>query len=99
MLVGALKAVQCTAVVSVAERLGLSVTVRVRVRARAKECDFSILFFFCVEVTNTFVLHVNGSCNIHGVRTTKVRDVTMMWERYITWRMCPLDTWSDISTN
>ena len=41
--------------------------------------------FFCVKVTNTFVLHVNGSCDAHGVRTTKVRDVTMMYckERYM----------------
>ena len=40
---------------------------------------FSVPFFFCVKVTNTFVLHVNGSCDIHGVRTTKVCDVTMMY--------------------
>ena len=59
------------------EWLGLSVTVRVR--ARARECDFFRSFFFCVKVTNTFVLHVNGSCDIHGVRTTKVCDVTMMY--------------------
>ena len=50
MLVGVLKAAQCTAVISspstlIAEWLGLSVTVRVRVRARARECDFSVLFF------------------------------------------------------
>ena len=39
-----------------------------------------------LKVTNTFVLHVNGSCDIHGVRTTKaVRDITMMYckERYM----------------
>ena len=40
---------------------------------------------FCVKVTNTFVLHVNGNCDVHGLRTTKVRDVTMMYckERYM----------------
>ena len=32
-----------------------------------------------------FVLHVKGSCDVHGVRTTKVCDVTMMYckERYM----------------
>ena len=67
----------------VAEWLGLSVTVRVRVRARAREWDFSVLFFcLCLKVTNTFVLHVNGSFDVHGVhgvRTTTVCDVTMMY--------------------
>ena len=47
MLVGALKAVQCTSISHqqylIAEWLGLNVTVRVRVRvrARAREWDFS----------------------------------------------------------
>ena len=93
MLVGALKAVQCSAVVSsvshclVAEWLGLSVTVRVR--ARDREWGFPFLFFFSpmLEVINTFVLHVNSCCDVHGirgVRTTPVCDVTMMYskERY-----------------
>ena len=56
------------------EWLGLSVTVRVR--ARARECDFFHSIFFCVKVTNTFVLHVNASCDVHGVR---VCDVMMMY--------------------
>ena len=45
---------------------------------------FPFFFFLCVEVTNTFVLHVNGSSDVYGVRTTKVCDVTMMYckERY-----------------
>ena len=48
----------------------------VNVRARAREWDFSVLFFFFVfKVANTFVLHVNGSCGIHGLQTTTVRDV------------------------
>ena len=57
----------------VAEWLGLSVTIRVRVRAKAGECDFSVLFFFfsVLKVTNTFVLHVHGSCNVHGVKRLK----------------------------
>ena len=68
----------------VAEWLGLSVTVRVR--ARARECCFSVLFFWSVlKVANNFVLHVNGSCDVHGLRTTTVRDVTVMYckERYM----------------
>ena len=32
-----------------------------------------------LKVTNNFVLHVNSSCDVHGVRTTTVRDVTMMY--------------------
>ena len=42
------------------------------------------LFFF-LSGTNTFVLHVNGSCGAHGLGTTTVRDVTMMYckERYM----------------
>ena len=79
----------------VAEWLGLSVTVRVRVRARAREWDF---FLSVLKVTNTFVLHVNGSCDVHGVhgvRTTTVRDVTMMYyckERYMENAPRVLDT-------
>ena len=52
--------------------------------------DFSFFFFFffffyVLKVTNTFVLRVSGNCNIHGVRTTTVCDVTMMYckERYM----------------
>ena len=45
MLVGVLKAVQCTLISHqqclIAEWLGLNATVRVRVRARAREWDFS----------------------------------------------------------
>ena len=68
----------------VAEWLGLSVTVRVRARARARECIFLLLSFFLAKSDNTFVLHVNSSCNVRGVRTT-VHDVTMMCsqERYM----------------
>ena len=68
----------------VAGWLGLSVTVRVR--ARARECGFPVLFFLSVlKVTNNFVLHVNGSCDVHGLRTTTVHDVMMMYckERYM----------------
>ena len=68
----------------VAKWLGLSVTVRVR--ARAREWDFSVLFFLSVlKVTNTFVLHVNISCSVHGLRTTTVCDVMMMYckEQYM----------------
>ena len=36
-------------------------------------------FLFVLKVTNTFVLHVNSSCDIHDVRTTTVHDVTMMY--------------------
>ena len=60
--------------------------VTVTVRARAREWDFSLLFFLSVlKLTNTFVLHVNGSCDVHGIRTTTIRGVTMMYckERYI----------------
>ena len=32
----------------------------------------------CVKVTNTFVL-LYGSCDVHGIRTTKVCDVTRMY--------------------
>ena len=73
----------------VAEWLGLSVTgrVSVRVRARARECIFPFVFFFfsLLKVTKIFVLHVSGSCDIRGVRTTTVRDVKMMYsqERYM----------------
>ena len=64
----------------VAEWSGLSFTARVRVRARTREWDFSTLLFFLsvLKVTNIFVLHVNRSYDIHGVRATPVRDVTMM---------------------
>ena len=50
MLVGALKAVQCTTVIT--GWLGLSIIVRVRVRAMAREWDFFRGFFFflvCVK--------------------------------------------------
>ena len=55
------------------------------VRARAREWGFSFLFLSVSKVTNTFVLHANGSCCIHGVRTTTVHDVTMMYckEQYM----------------
>ena len=47
-----------------------------------------IFFFFflsVLKVTNTFVLRVNGSCDVHGVRTTTLHDITMMYckERYM----------------
>ena len=41
--------------------------------------DFPFLFFLFFVLTNSFVLHVSGSCDIHGIRTTAVRDVTMMY--------------------
>ena len=44
-----------------------------------------LLLMFFLSATNTFVLHVNGSCGAHGLRTTTVHDVTMMYckERYM----------------
>ena len=46
---------------------------------------FPSFFLSMLKVTNTFVLHANGSCEVHGVRTTTVRDVTMMYckEQYM----------------
>ena len=50
------------------------------------------MWFFCsffllsvLKVTNNFVLHINGSCDVRRIRTTTVRDVTMMYckERYM----------------
>ena len=45
----------------------------------------SFFFLSVLKVTNNFVLHINGSCDVHGLRTTTVRDVTMMYckERYM----------------
>ena len=42
------------------------------------------LFFFCVKVKKPLSC-TYGSCDVHGVRTTKVRDITMMYckERYM----------------
>ena len=45
-------------------------------------------FLPVLKVTNTFVLYINGSCDVHGVcdvRTATVHDVTMMYskERYM----------------
>ena len=64
----------------VAKWLGCSVTAR----ARARECTFP-LFFSVLKVTNAFVLHVSGNCNVRGVRTATVCDVMMMYcqERYM----------------
>ena len=47
--------------------------------------SFFFFFFSLLKVTKIFVLRVNGNCNIHGVRTTTVRDVKMMnsQERYM----------------
>ena len=48
---------------------------------------FSLLFFFfsLLKVTKIFVLHVSSNCDIHGIRTTTVHDVKMMYsqERYM----------------
>ena len=54
------------------------------VKARAREWGFTVLFFF-LSATNTFVLHVNDNCGAHGLRTTTVRDITMMYckEQYM----------------
>ena len=38
-------------------------------------------FFFWLKVTNTFVLHVSGNCDVCGVRTTTVCDLTMMYSQ------------------
>ena len=45
-------------------------------------CSFFLSVF---KVANTFVLHVNGSCGVHGLQTTTVRDIAMMYrkERYM----------------
>ena len=39
----------------------------------------SFFFWSVLKVANNFVLHVNGSCDVHGLRTTTVRDVTVMY--------------------
>ena len=46
---------------------------------------FPSFFLSVLKVTNIFVLHINGSCDVHAVRTTPVCDVTMMYckERYM----------------
>ena len=53
------------------------------VRDRARE---TLFFSPVLKVTNTFVLHVNGSCDVHSVcgERTTVLDVMMMYskERY-----------------
>ena len=46
------------------------------------------MFFFLIfllKVTNTFVLRVSRNCDVRGVRTTTVHDITMMYsqERYM----------------
>ena len=38
-----------------------------------------LLFFSVLKVTNIFVLHVSGNCDVCGVRITTVCDVTMMY--------------------
>ena len=45
----------------------------------------SFFFLFSVlKVTNTFVLRASGKCDVRGIRTTTVRDVTMYCqERYM----------------
>ena len=50
--------------------------VALRVRARARECIFPVL-----KVTKTFVLRVSGNCEVRGVRTTAVCNVTVMYCR------------------
>ena len=40
---------------------------------------FHFFFLSVLKVTNTFVLHVNGSCGVHDLRTTTVCDVMMMY--------------------
>ena len=37
-------------------------------------------FFSVLKVTNSFVLHISGNCDVCGVRIT-VRDVTMMYSQ------------------
>ena len=43
------------------------------------------LFFSVLKVTNAFVLRVSGNCNVRGIRTVTVCDVTMMYcqEKYM----------------
>ena len=47
--------------------------------------SFFFFFFSLLEVTHIFVLRVSGNCNVRGVRTTTVCDVTVMYsqERYM----------------
>ena len=64
--------------------------------------DFSLplIFFFPVlKVTNTFVLHVNGSCGVHGVRTTPVCDVTTMYSKERYMENVPLHEAKRVATN
>ena len=47
---------------------------------------FSLFFIFSLlKVTKIFVLRVSSNCDIHGIRTTTVRGVKMMYsqERYM----------------
>ena len=76
----------------IAKWLGLSVIVRARARARARECIFPFFFFSVLKVTNIFCRLV-VTVMFHGVRTTTVCDVTMMYcqER----RMCPSEATFD----
>ena len=42
------------------------------------------VFFPCfslLKVTNTFVMCISGNCDVHGIRTTTVRDVMMMYSQ------------------
>ena len=41
---------------------------------------FFPFFFSVLKVTNSFVLHISGNCDVRGVRIT-VRDVTMMYSQ------------------
>ena len=81
MLVGALKAVcsapQSSAVPS-SRMVGLGLGLE-------PGNGFFTSFFPVLKVTNTFVLRVSGNCDVRGIRTTTVCDVTMMYcqERYM----------------
>ena len=64
--------------------------------------DFSlplIIFFSCVKSDNTFVLHVNGSCGVRGVRTTPVCDVTTMYSKERYMENVPLHEAKRVATN
>ena len=43
------------------------------------------MYFSLLEVTNIFVLRISGNCDVRGVRTTTVRDITMMYSQ--EWHM------------
>ena len=85
MLVGALKAVQCTTIASSASQPNGQDLVLQLVGLGLGNVFFPSFFFSLLKVTNIFVLCVSGNCDVCGIRTTTVCDVMMMYsqERYM----------------